>query len=245
MRKYYYDAKLHGVNWDAKAKEAKENIDKADSIDSAVSEIAAFLDTLNDSHTSLSLPPRNYTQDYGFKMKMFGEHCYIVRVRSGSDAEKKGLKPGTEILAVNNHAVSRKTLWRIRYIYQTLRPQPGLTLTLRGGDANPQQVDVMAKIQPSTVMKHGQRQGINQIVRDLEDVYRSLQPRYFEQGHQLLVVKLPTFFLSGTTVEGVLGRMRKHKGVVLDLRDNPGGSMETSSDCSVACLRTSAKFLIA
>ena len=47
-------------------------------MDSAVSEIAALLDSLNDSHTSLRLPPRNYTHDYGFKMKMFGKHKGVV-----------------------------------------------------------------------------------------------------------------------------------------------------------------------
>ena len=59
ITKYYYDLKLHGVDWNAKVRQARENIDKADSMDSAVSEIAALLDSLNDSHTALLLPPRN------------------------------------------------------------------------------------------------------------------------------------------------------------------------------------------
>ena len=39
VKKYYYDPKLHGVDWDAKVRQARENIDKANSMDSAVSEI--------------------------------------------------------------------------------------------------------------------------------------------------------------------------------------------------------------
>ena len=55
----YYESKVHGVDWDAKVREAKKNIDTADSLNGAVSEIAALLDSLNDSHTFFSpLPAR-------------------------------------------------------------------------------------------------------------------------------------------------------------------------------------------
>jgi C-terminal processing protease CtpA/Prc len=227
VQKYYYDAKLHDVDWDARVRQAKENLDKADSMDAAVSEIAALLDILNDSHTSLALPARNYIHDYGFRMKLIGERCYVTRVRSGSDAEKKGLKPGDEILALNEHPVSRKTLWRIEYIYYELRPQPGLRLTLRSEDGHVRQLEVMAKVEPSTVTKYPLHQGINQIVRDRDDLYHQLQATYFEKGDGLLVVRIPAFALSASEVDNIIATMRKHKGVVLDLRGNPGGFVET------------------
>ena len=63
VQKSYYDPKLHGLDWDARVHQAKENIEKADSTDSAVSEIAALLDSLNDSHTRLILPPRSYDHE--------------------------------------------------------------------------------------------------------------------------------------------------------------------------------------
>jgi C-terminal processing protease CtpA/Prc len=227
VRKNYYDPKFHGIDWDAKVRQAQENIEKADSRDAAVSEIAALLDSLDDSHTSLTLPPRSYVHDYGFKMKMVGDRCYIVRVRSDTDAEKKGLKAGDEILSVNDHPVSRKTFWRIRYIYDYLRPQLGLRLTLRGDDATPRILEVMAKAHPSTVMNYSQLQGVNQIAQDRDAQGQLLQPRYFDRGDDLLVVRLPEFDLSALVVDSVLGKMRKHKGVVLDLRGNPGGYLAT------------------
>jgi len=75
VQQRYYDPKLHGIDWNVRVQAAKRNIDTADSLNSAVSEIAALLDSLNDSHTSFSLPPRGNAHDYGFKMKMIGEHC--------------------------------------------------------------------------------------------------------------------------------------------------------------------------
>jgi hypothetical protein len=112
------------VGWDAKVRQAQENIDKADSMDSAVSELAALLDSLNDSHTAFILPLRNYVHRYGFSMKMIGDRCYVIRVHPGSDAEKKGLRRGDQVLAVNDLPVTRKTFWKIEYIFQFLRPQP-------------------------------------------------------------------------------------------------------------------------
>lgn len=103
VQKHYYDANLHGVDWDASVRAAKRNIDKAETMDNAISEIAALLDTLNDSHTSFFPPPRAYVHDYGLKMQMVGDQCYVIHVTPDSDAEKQGIKPGYGILAINQH----------------------------------------------------------------------------------------------------------------------------------------------
>ncbi len=227
IQKYYYDPKLHGVDWDSKVREARKNLDAADSMNGAVSEIAALLDSLNDSHTRFSPPPRVNTHEYGFRMEMIGERCFVTRVLPGSDAQKKGLAPGVEILDVNQHPVSRQTFWRIYYIYNILRPQAGLQLTLADETGHPRQLEVMAKIGTSTVVTYFQQQGINQYVRDRDDLYHSLRARYFENGEDLLVVKFPQFAFSAGEADNILAKMRKHKGVVLDLRGNPGGFTDT------------------
>jgi hypothetical protein len=102
VQKHYYDSKFHGVEWRARVQEARKNIATARSMDDAVSEIAALLDSLHDSHTFLLLPPRTQVHDYGFQMEMIGDRCYVVRVRAGSDAEKKGLRQGDEFGRLTN-----------------------------------------------------------------------------------------------------------------------------------------------
>ncbi len=226
VEKSYYDPRLHGIDWPDRVRQAKENIDKADSMDSAISEIAALLDSLNDSHTKFFPPPRAYSHDYGFSMRMIGDRCNVTRVKPGSDAEKKGLKRGDNILAVNEIRISRKTLARIEYIFGVLRPQSGLRLTLADDSGTSHQLDVMAKIDPSNVIKYFLKQGANQIARDWGDSVELLQPRFFEKG-DLLVVRLPGFALSPDEVDHVIGKMRSHKGVVLDLRGNPGGFVDS------------------
>src|ERR1700724_3037396 len=48
VRRYYYDPKLHGIDWDAKVQEAREKIAKATSSDEATLDIAAALEALDD-----------------------------------------------------------------------------------------------------------------------------------------------------------------------------------------------------
>lgn len=226
VQKHYYDSKFHGIDWRARVQEARKNIATARSLDDAVSEIAALLDSLHDSHTSLLLPPRTHVHDYGFQMEMIGDRCYVVRVRAGGDAEKKGLRQGDEIRAVNEYPVSRKNFRRLVYIVNVLRPQPELRLTLTDAGGGQRQLEVMTRFQLSTVNRYFLHQGINVRVRDADEERRILRARYFEKGHDLLVVKIPEFAFSALEVDTMVGKMRAHRGVVLDLRGNPGGSVD-------------------
>ena len=75
------------------------------------------------------------------------------------------------------------------------------------------------------------------MVRDWADEYALLEPQYFEKGDGLLALRIPAFALSAEQVDRVIGKMRKHKGVVLDLRGNPGGLQRRSTASSGGCLR--------
>src|SRR5215467_3822979 len=227
VQKHYYDSKLHGIDWRTRVQNAKKNIETARSMDDAVSEVAALLDSLHDSHTFLVLPPRTNVHDYGFQMEMIGDRCYVVRVRTGSDAEKKGLRQGDEILAVNSYPVSRRNFRRLVYILNGLRPQPKLILTLSDAKGGQHQLEVMTRFQQSTANWYFLHDGVNARVRDAVDDRYLHRARYFEKGDDLLVVKIPEFVFSAAELESILGKMRAHKGVVLDLRGNPGGYVDT------------------
>jgi hypothetical protein len=51
--------------------------------------------------------------------------------------------------------------------------------------------------------------------------------RIIEQGDELMILKLPEFAFSESEVDTLIGKARKHKALILDLRENPGGSVET------------------
>ena len=54
-----------------------------------------------------------------------------------------------------------------------------------------------------------------------------MRARYREYGDDLLVLKVPEFFFSASEVENMIGKARKHKSLIVDLRGNPGGAVDT------------------
>jgi len=222
VQRHYYDPNLHGVDWEALVRRADDNIEKASSINDAISEIAAVLDSLNDSHTFFIPSPRAYVHDYGFDMKMIDSHCYVIRVEPGSDAQKKGLKLGDEITAVNKHRVSRSAYWRLKYMYEVLQPQTALGLTLKDEAGSDRELTVSAKDEPSSHIRYVWPGGINHLLRDIDRENDLMRVRYFSKGKNLLAAKMPGIVYSPLEADRILGRMRKHKAVVLDLRGTPG-----------------------
>jgi C-terminal processing protease CtpA/Prc len=77
---------------------------------------------------------------------MIGDKPYVIAVRPGSDADKKGLKPGDIVLAIDSFTPSREHIWKIDYVYYALRPQQGMRLVIRKPDGQQQQLDVMASV---------------------------------------------------------------------------------------------------
>jgi predicted metalloprotease with PDZ domain len=103
------------VDWEGIVAEAKNGIQGETSTRVAIAHIAMALDTLNDSHTFFLPPQSPMRHDYGFETQMIGDQCFISRVRPGSDAEAKGVKPGDQVLALEGFPPNRQILWKMNY----------------------------------------------------------------------------------------------------------------------------------
>jgi C-terminal processing protease CtpA/Prc len=231
VRKHYYDPKFHGLNWDARLEEARQQIEKERSLSMALSHIAAALDSLNDSHTFF-LPPQHVGRtSYGFQYQMIGDRCFITHVRLNSDADAKGVKPGDELLALNGYNVTRDSVWKMEYVYSVLRPQPGLHLQLQDPTGKQRTVGTTAKTSGGKLVTdltgHNSGNDIWNLVRESENDNQLRRARYLEVGDQLLVLKVPEFFFSQEEVETMIGKARKHQNLIVDLRGNPGGAVDT------------------
>ncbi|HET7209051.1 MAG TPA: S41 family peptidase [Terriglobales bacterium] len=222
IRKHYYDPQFHGVDWDANVREYKARIDKAATMNMALSHIAAALAVLNDSHTFFVPPQHAYRHDYGWRMQMVGEHCYVVQVRPRSDAQSKAVKPGDEILTIDGFAPDRSNLWKMEYVYNLLRPQAAVRLNLRDPAGATRQLDVAALIKMGPVVKDVTGNGVWDLVRAEEDEEHASRVRYADIGKQLLMAKLPSFG-GDEEIDRLLSEARKHEQWILDLRGNPGG----------------------
>ena len=228
LKDHYYDPKFHGMDLDARFKQAEEKIKVASSLGQIYGIIAQVLIDLNDSHTFFQPPGRTYTTEYGWQIQMIGDKCYVVAVKPGSDAEAKGLKEGDEIYSIDGFAPLRENLWKIEYTYQALRPKPGVRFVVIKPDGQEQELDISAKVkQGKRVVDFASSQDVLDLIRRQEQEERLNRHRFFEIEKELLIWKMPGFDLGDAQVDEIGARARKFKTLIVDLRGNGGGYVST------------------
>jgi carboxyl-terminal processing protease len=227
VRKDYYDPKFHGVDWDAKFSEAREKIETVTSKAEGNFQIAGLLETLNDSHTVFIPPQHSVREDYGWHYQMIGERCYVTQVKPGSDAEANGLKVGDEVLTIDGFTPARESFEKMQYVLGVLSPQAELQVELRDSSGKMRRIDVMSKEKKTAAILGQTEMDWWKIRLDQQEALDQARPRYEEFGDQLLIVKLPNFFLNDSTADDLIKKARKHNAVIVDLRGNPGGALST------------------
>lgn len=226
--KFYYDPAYRGIDLDSVFGAAGEKIDQAASIGQCFAAIARPLLELKDSHTFFLPPSRAARLEYGWRMQMIGDRCFITAVEDGSDAAAKGLKRGDAILAIDGLRPTRDNLWGILYVYRALAPRGTVRLQVQSPGGQAREVEVTAKVE------QGKR--FMQLTRsaDFEDFIHEIQDRDYLGRHRLqilgeklLIWKMPQFDLSPSEVKNNMRQVEEHEALILDLRGNGGGAVET------------------
>jgi carboxyl-terminal processing protease len=150
--------------------------------------------------------------------------CFVTVVRPGSDAEKKGLKPGDQVLTVNGYSAIREDMWKIKYVFDILRPQPGLRLVVRSPEGTTRQIDALASMRATERIKD--LLDYQTFAEERAEHKRIHHARFVEYGKDAIIWKLPDFMFDSDEAKKMLDQIRAHDALVLDLRGNPGGSME-------------------
>lgn len=223
LKAHYYDPTFRGLDLDARFKEAEGRIKSATTRDQLMAIVAQSLLDLNDSHTFLIPPSRAARIKYGWQMQMIGDSGYVSAVEPRSDADSKGLKPGDKILALDGVKPNRGNFWKMLYRYYALMPSRTVHLVIQSpGNSEPRQLDVLSKIQQgATVTNWG-----DLFIRYLSEEWDLDHDRFYEVGSDLLVWKMPTFSVRKDHVDDIMGKARKFKTLVIDLRGNGGGYLE-------------------
>jgi C-terminal processing protease CtpA/Prc len=228
IKKNYYDPEFHGIDLDARFKTADEKLKTATSVGQMFGIIAQVLVDFNDSHLYFLPPGRASKITQGWNMQAVGNNVYVSAIKPGSDAEAKGLTPGDRVISAGGFQPTRENLWVLNYMFKVLRPQPGLRLIVESPDGKQRQLDVMAKVIPGKqVMDLTSSIDANDYLREIEDEDRADRSRYAELGNELLIWKLPTFAIDPSAIDPMIGRAKRFKTVILDLRGNGGGYVET------------------
>jgi carboxyl-terminal processing protease len=224
IKKYYYDPDFHGMDLEARFGAAEDKIKTATSLGQLFGIIAQAMVDLNDSHTRFVPPPRTTSTEYGLQMEMIGDRCFIVTVKPGSDAEKKGLKEGDEIISVNGVGPNRNTLWKMLYFYYTLAPRSSLRVAAQSPNSEPREIDINARVKQGqqTVDLTDYDEYIKS-VRQSQSESRLYAHRYYDNFEDVFIWKMPEFDLEENKVDEMMSKARNRKALILDLRGNPGG----------------------
>jgi C-terminal processing protease CtpA/Prc len=228
IKNNYFDPSFHGQDIEATFKQAGEKMKNAQSNGQVMGIIAQAVLSLEDSHTFFLPPQRQAITDYGWEMQVFGDDVYVSRVKEKSDAEVKGLKVGDRVHLVDGYQPVRENLWKLVYLYYALRPQPGMHITVSSPGGQPREMDVIAKVTDRKRIDLTNYADFMDLVRESEnqDAKRKKSHR-FQEIDDLLIWKMPEFDLTPDEVDGFMNKARSHKTLILDLRGNPGGYVDT------------------
>ncbi len=229
--KAYFDPKFHGVDLPGLFKTAEDKLGQAQSLAQVYGIVAQPLLSLNDPHTFFIPPPRPARIDYGWQMQIIGDRCFITAVRPFSDAEKKGLKPGDEVLKASGYPIRRSTLWKLMLLNYVIRPGDTPHLVIQTPDGQQRELDTLPKVtQNQQVLNFDTnsngRIDTKNLVNWVVDEARMRKHRFQDVGDDLTIWQLPHLDIDEATLNGFLGAVRKKKNLVLDLRNNVGGREE-------------------
>jgi len=225
---HYYDPTFHDVDLKAAYHKYDKIMDSAQLVNATFRVIAAFLQELHDSHTFFMPPQRVNPSTPGFAIEMVGDQCFVTRIRPGSDAAKK-LHVGDQVLALDGYKVTRQDYDPLYYFIQILSPSPTETVAVRSPDGAVRQETVQS-------MWRSGKAVLNLFGADGGDFWNIV--REGEQEDHLnrerttvvddvLIWKMPSFVADQDMVDSAISKARKHKALVLDLRGNPGGAVDT------------------
>lgn len=224
VRKNYYDPKYRGIDFEGLVKDAQARVKQAKTLTEAVSAIGAMVDGLHDSHTFFIPPSKPYDVEHGWRMKYYGDHCYITNVKAGTEAAAQGLKPGDEVLGWEKFRMMRPNLWLMERAFLGFAPRSATTVLVSSGGAAPREVTVKASVRE---LQKDVNLGANKLldyVLNWQNNEKAYRPSWVEID-DVLALKVPSFSIPEMWMEQALSQMRKHNAVVLDLRGNQGGAV--------------------
>ncbi len=221
----FYDPDLKGLDWRGLTAKAKERIVAAKMHDEAIVVVSSLVGELHDSHTRFVPPNRVSRPLFGFAAKMFGDEARIYEVKPGGAADKAGLQPGDRILQIFDYRVDRRSFDEAILHCFSIRSLPELQITYQRDAGAVQTVIVTARMKTGPMLEDS--------IPD-EDAYRSALESGEKQKsfHGMLDDNIGFFQAPNFAPEeiGAVHTLKDPKAVVIDLRGNPGGRIDTVAE---------------
>ena len=230
IRASYYDPTYRGIDLDARFHQYDAMLDRAQSLGQMFGIISNFVSGFKDSHLYFRPPSRPVVVEPGYEMEMIGDKCMVTRVRPGTDAATK-LHPGDQVSQLNGFNITAKDLFDMDRYFHVLSPSPQDRLQLIGKDAAPRDITVNSVVVPKKGhldLTQNDNDYRDILVEGEEDDDRNRE-RYYESG-DVMIWKMRRFDFDQNTVAKLISKAQKHSLLIIDVRDNGGGSVESLTD---------------
>lgn len=178
-----------------------------------------------DQFQQLQEMERSVSKGFGSIVSVLPGRVIVLQTMPGSPSQKAGLSPGDEIVGVNNIALSRLDLDQLVQVLGMTRQRQAQLLVRRQGTAK-----------------------LMQFTMTPEELQSPSVDRSFLLEAGVGYVRVTSFDPNTATlvqeaIEGLGGA--KLKGLVLDLRDNPGGVVQAGLATAALFLKPGARILSA
>ncbi len=223
VKKNYYDENFRGIDLDERFEKVNARLDEVSTTGQAFGAIAQALIDFDDSHLYFIPPSTNLEVEYGWRHKIFGDKLFVTLVKPGSDAEKKGLSPGDQIIGIEGTTPSRKELWKVMYFYEVLSKRPAIKLSvLSPGASSPKEISIDSKLRRLPRIYTAQT-----LFKILDTTGKSmLDYNYFKTIGNVTIWKMPSFSVDPNQIDVMVGKVRSSQNLILDLRGNGGGRVD-------------------
>jgi hypothetical protein len=228
LLEHYYDSALVARHIDTAYARVDSALDRVAAVPEALAAIAQFVLDLKDSHTTFRPPGRAATVEYGWRWDVIGDACFVSWVRDESDASQKGLAVGQRLLAIDGLQCSRQSEFVIGYLYYAINPRARMHVVVQDTAGVMREFDVAAKVTPTQrVVDLTSFAHISALIEESEQqrLVRRHMTRSF--GDTVLVWRMRSFVYGDRMIDEIMNRARRHRALILDLRDNGGGSVDT------------------
>lgn len=234
IRDSYYDPDFGGLDWDGVRTTMRPKVVAATDAEAARGVIRELLATLKQSHFGLlsSVPSEDNPAPSGpsvvpIDVRVVDGEVVIATVRHGSDAARAGLRPGQVVLGIDDEGpadwvrpeagldprLEAQQSWR--RVQRALHGVREAQVRVRDGDQ--ERVMRVRRVQP---------EGERVVLGDMPPFYVQVSDRAERtaSGHPVGVVSFNVWMASaGAAIEAAIDRHRGARGLVIDLRGNPGG----------------------
>ena len=215
LEEHYYDPKYRGIDLKARFKAAETRVKTLNYNWQIYRVLAQVLLDFNDSHTALILPRRTDHFEYGFTTQMIGDKCIVVSVKKDSDAEKKGLRVGDQVLSIGRFVPTRDHLWKIMYLIYKLDPAKTVDLKIKNLAGVESEMTVAAKTMTEKEFEEAQKKR--------KDAEKEKPFKCQEISAEVIACKLYTFVVQTNQIDKMMKEVGQHSKLILDLRGNGGG----------------------